>query len=200
MSTKSDELRRLMERTQALARLEDHIVTTGLDFRRGLESGFDAVGISPRIVLPELASTFPGPRGPVLHLPIQVANSKGGRKSLFALEPGQELIAGIYVVAGETFERHVLKRHGLAALEVGDIFVERISNTAGVDVQKHSYEVAAIGLKTGAIYFQARTADGDLDTGDLVNTGDGWCWFCNMGSQWWCGFPCFPGDFGDIFV
>jgi hypothetical protein len=200
MTTKSQELRRLMQDNEFLLRLEQHIVTTGLDSRQGLDSAVRAVGISPRLILPELTSVFPGPQGSVLHIPLQISKSDGGRKSLFALRPGQATVAGIYIVGGKLFERQVLKRNGTDALRVGDAFTERITDTAGADVQTHAYKVSAIGVKTGAIYLEATTADDDIDTGDLVNTGHGWCWFCNMGSQWWCGFPCFPGDFGDIFV
>jgi hypothetical protein len=200
MTTKSQELRQLMQDNEFLLRLEQHIVTTGVDFRRGLDSAVGAVGISPRLIVPELTSSFAGPQGLVLHIPLHISESDGGRRSLFALGPGQETLAGIYVVGAKLFERRVIKRNGTEALRVGDEFTERITNAAGADVQQHAYRVRAVGSKTGAIYLEATASDDDLETGDLVNTGDGYCWFCNLGTSWWCGFPCLPGEFGDIFV
>ena len=200
MSTKSQELKRLMQGNEFLVRMEEHILTVGGEFSRNVNSAFDAAGISPRLMVPELTSTFAGPQGSVLHIPVRVSERDGGRKSMFALGPGEELVAGIYVVEGTVFERRVRKSNGTDALHLGDAFTERISEMTGTDVQTHTYKVTAVGSKTGSIYLESTTARDDLDTGDLVNTGDGWCWFCNMDSQWWCGFPCFPGDFGDIFA
>lgn len=200
MATKSTELRRLMQDNVQLLRLEQQILTTGADATRDLDAVFGTVGIAPRLVVPDLMSHFAGPQGTVFHLPIHISERDGGRRSLFALGPGQETVAGMYLVAGTLFERRVRKRTGTAAVQVGDAFTETITDMAGAPVQTHAYTVRAVGAKTGAIYLESTTATDGIDTGDLVNTGDGWCWFCNMGSRWWCGFPCFPGDFGDIFV
>ncbi len=200
MATKSTELRRLMQGNAQLLRLEQHILTTGGDVRRDLDAAFEAVGIAPRRVLPELTSHFAGPQGTVVHLPVHVSDRDGGRQSLFALGPGQETIAGLYMVQDHLYERRVTKRTGTDAVRVGDAFTETITDMAGKQAQVHAYTVRAVGAKTGALYLESMTAEGDLETGDLVNDGEGWCWFCNMGSQWWCGFPCLPGDFGDIFV
>jgi hypothetical protein len=199
MVTKSQGLRRLMQENAPLVRLEKHIIETDVDWR-DLDSAFDAVGIVPHLVVPALASHFSGPQGSVLHIPLRVTESGGGRRSLFSLEPDQETVAGIYIVGGKIFERRVIKRDGTNDLRVGDSFTEHITDTAGAEVQTHAYKVGAIGSKIGAIYLASTRADDGIDTGDLVNTGDGWCWFCNLGSQWWCGFPCLPGDFGDIFA
>jgi hypothetical protein len=200
MATKSTELRRLMQDNAQLLRVEHQIRTTGGDVGRGFDAAFGAVGIAPRLIVPELASRFAGPQGEVLHLPIHISEREGGRRSLFALGPGQETVPGLYLVQGKLYERRVRKRNGTAAVQVGDTFIETITDMAGAKAQVHAYHVMAVGVTTGALYLESITAEGDLETGDLVNDGEGWCWFCNMGSQWWCGFPCLPGDFGDIFV
>ncbi len=200
MATKSTELRRLMQENAQLFRLEQQIRTTGGDVRRDLDAAFEVVGIAPRRVLPELTSHFAGPQGTVVHLPVHVSDSDGGRQSLFALGPGQETVAGLYIVQGKLYERRVRKRNGTNAIRVGDAFTETITDMAGKPAQTHAYTVRAVGVTTGALYLESMTAEGDLETGDLVNDGAGMCWFCNMNSQWWCGFPCLPGDFGDIFV
>jgi hypothetical protein len=201
MSTKSKYLRRLIQGNEHLVRLQKHIITAGVDYKHDLDSAFGAVEIFPHLLVPQLASLFAGPQGSVLHIPLHISERSGGRPSLFMLAPGQEIVVGIYVVGGKLFERRVTKQTGTADLLVGDEFTERITDMAGAKVQVHTYRVRAIGSLIGAIHLESTTAEEDIDTGDLVNTGDGWCWFCNGGSAWWCGFPCLPGEFEeDIFV
>ena len=198
MSCTTKYLRRMMQRNEYVVRLEKHIITTGVDYIHDLDSAFGAMGISPRLMVPELASLFCGPQGSVLHIPVHVSESVGGRQSLFALAPSQEIVPGIYIVGGKIFERRVIKRNGTNALRIGDEFIERITDMADAEVQIHAYKVSAIDSQAGSIYFESMVEEDDddgFDTGDLVNTGDGWCWFCNGGSWWWCGFPCLPFEF-----
>ena len=56
------------------------------------------------------------------------------------------------------------------------------------------YVVSQVDHEGGS--FRAANVGNAYKDGDLVNSQDGWCWFCNGGSSWWCGFPCLPGDLG----
>jgi hypothetical protein len=154
-----------------------------------------SAGLSVRLMLPELACTSDGPSGPVVHIPVHITTRAGGRVSLFELATGETATVGSYVVEGRVYDRRVTRTTGAGVLNRGDRLLEKIVDSDGVMVQSLSYSVASIDRAAGTATFENIRAAG-LETGDLVNDQLGYCWFCNMGSNWWCGFPCLPGDLG----
>ena len=161
-----------------------------------LDGAAAAANLSVRLMVPELSTSFEGPSGTVVHIPIQVTPREGGRVSIFQLQPGESSNVGVYVVNGKTYDRQVTRRGGAGLLAKGELLEERILNMQGQLVQTLTYRVTGINHQIGALQAANVAGDGPA-TGDIVNDGEGWCWFCNGGSTWWCGFQCLPGTFGD---
>ena len=160
-----------------------------------LDAAAAAAGLSARLMLPEMASTFDGPSGPVVHIPVHITKREGGRVSLFKLAPGETATVGTYVVGGRAYDRKVRRASGTGPLAKGDRLAEQIVDAEAAVVQSLAYEVRSIDSKAGSAIFSNVQAVG-FQTGDLVNDQRGMCWFCNLNSGWWCGLQCLPGDFG----
>ena len=155
-----------------------------------LDPAAAAAGLSARLMLPEMAATFDGPSGSVVHIPVHITKREGGRVSLFKLASGESVTVGVYVVGGRAYDRKVRRASGTGPLAKGDRLAEQIVDAEAAVVQSLVYEVKSIDIKAGSAIFS--NVSDSLETGDLVNGQNGWCWFCNGGSSWWCGFPCFP--------
>lgn len=147
--------------------------------------------LSPRLMLPELSSTFDGPAGPVAHLPAHVSTREGGRVSLFELMPGATSTVGVYVFEGRVYDRRVTRLDGAGQLAKGDRLEEQLVDANGQVAQTFVYQVTAVDYVSGSAQF-SNIKDGGFENGDIVNGQKGWCWSCAGGSSWWCGFPCFP--------
>lgn len=170
----------------ALTAVVDYIAQSGqLD---DLRPAMAAAGLQPRHVVAEFAGVAQGPAGAVTHIPILIGPKASQRSSIFTLEPGESTTPGYYVTDGEVYVREVTRLDGKGDLAVGDVLEERIYDLTGELVQELGYAITSIDLKEGS--FGARNIPGYLD-GDIVNGGEGWCWSCNAGSSWWCGFRCF---------
>ncbi|SFN74732.1 hypothetical protein SAMN05216386_1693 [Nitrosospira briensis] len=152
-----------------------------------LDSAATAAGLSARLMLPELASTFDGPSGLVVHIPVHITKREGGRVSLFKLAPGETATVGVYVIGGRAYDRKVMRVSGTGPLAKGDRLAEQIVDAEAAVVQSLVYEVKSINIEDGSAIFSNVQDD---EIGDFVINQAGMCWFCNAGSGWWCGLPC----------
>jgi hypothetical protein len=160
-----------------------------------LDADMARAGLQVRAMVPELGATSEGPAGPVTHIPVQINPTAQGRTSILRLGVGQSTVAGVYVAAGGVYERVVKRLTGSGALAAGDLLEEHIARFSGEDVQTLRYRVKAVDHTAGT-FRAANLETNPVRDGDVVNGQHGWCWFCNGGSSWWCGFPCFPDDLG----
>lgn len=67
--------------------------------------------------------------GKAVHIPVQVAESEGGRKSVYCLDQGEEVLTGIYVTC-EGIALSFMKRVSGSSFpaEVGSVYHTRIEN------------------------------------------------------------------------
>jgi hypothetical protein len=130
-------------------------------------------------------------------MPAHVSAREGGRVSLFELAPGASATVGVYVLDGHVYDRRVTRVDGAGPLAKGDRVEEQLIDMSGRTVQRLTYQVTAVDYASGSAQFSNVQGSG-FENGDIVNDNDGWCWSCNAGSSWWCGFPCFPGAGTDI--
>ncbi len=133
-----------------------------------LDPAAAAAGLSARLMLPEIAATFDGPSGSVVHIPVHITKREGGRVSLFKLAPGETVTVGIYVVVGRAYDRKVRRASGTGPLAKGDRLAEQIVDAEAAVVQSLVYEVKSIDIKAGSAIFSNVQA-ASLETGDLVN-------------------------------
>jgi len=91
-----------------------------------------ALGLNPRLFNFSLATEVNTPVGKGLHIPVQISTRDGGRKSLYFLDPGEEVLAGVYVVNSQVYHRFVKRETGEGVpAKTGDRYTERIATPAG---------------------------------------------------------------------
>jgi len=70
--------------------------------------------------------------GKALHIPVQVSQREGGRKSVFDLSPGEEVLVGIIVTNEGLALRFMTRKTGnSSSAQTGDIYSTRITNREG---------------------------------------------------------------------
>lgn len=183
-------VRAQMKANRALTALRT-AVSAGGGVKANMATAARKARVTAQAAMPALASVFKGPSGPVVHIPIQIGTGPGARGSVFKLKKGQSTVAGLYVTSGGVYTREVSRKTGTGALAEGDRLEERIADARGKTVQRFSYVVTGIDASTGTMRV-SNAARGTVSTGTIVNSRNGWCWICNAGSNWWCGFPCLP--------
>lgn len=67
--------------------------------------------------------------GNCIHIPVQITTREGGRKSLYYLEPGEEVLAGIFVSSSGFMKRYVKRLDGTGVpANNGDNYQEKWTN------------------------------------------------------------------------
>jgi hypothetical protein len=88
--------------------------------------------------------------GNVVHIPVQISEREGGRKSLYYLNPGEETLVGIYVtnqgIALRFMER--VTGNSLPA-QTDDIYSERITSRDGIIVFQSRRTLEIINPRPG---------------------------------------------------
>ena len=102
------------ERPKKLKAFGDAIRAQGGALLDDLDPAAAAAGLSPKLMLSEIATTFEGPSGSVVHIPVHITKRKDGRVSLFELAPGETATAGMLYRRRSRLrsEGHARKRHG----------------------------------------------------------------------------------------
>src|SRR6478735_7684605 len=93
------------------------------------------LGLDPRLMNVHLATVVdlsPLGLGSALHIPVQISNREGGRKSLYFLNVGEEVLAGVFVRDLGLLLRYIKRTSGKGSrAESGDTYVERLTTLDG---------------------------------------------------------------------
>ncbi|PEE81746.1 hypothetical protein [Bacillus toyonensis] len=119
-----------------------------------LDSICASLDLHPCLANFSLATVSETPLGRGLHIPVQISSLEGGRKSLYFLDPGEETLAGMYVIGEKIFKRYVRRESGDGIpARTGDIYTERITTLEGITVEEitGSVEIWDPGLGIGAL-------------------------------------------------
>jgi hypothetical protein len=80
-------------------------------------------GLTARLYNFYLATRLILPLGEGLHVPVQISQRSGGRKSLYLLQVGEETIAGTFITSSDIFDWHVRRESGSGGqAQTGDIY------------------------------------------------------------------------------
>lgn len=139
------------------------------------------LGIPAALVNPALSTSldlkFLG-LGPAVHIPVQITDRAGGRKSLYYLRPGERVLTGLIAARGEIISRFTTRETGSAIpAATGDEFSEEFRTADGTVVAtlRGTLEVRDRSRGHGSLTF----TDGSPDSVDrAVKSGDrrGWIW------------------------
>ena len=118
-----------------------------------LDRATSKLGIEPRLLNFHLAApidlTSKG-LGRVVHIPVQISERAGGRKSLYYLNPGEEVLAGIFVTDGGVALRYVKRLSGRGVpASTGDAFETRVTNTEGRPVYEERGRLEVLDASRG---------------------------------------------------
>jgi hypothetical protein len=70
--------------------------------------------------------------GKVVHIPVQISDREGGRKSLYFLNPGEEVLAGVFVTDDGLALRYVKRLNGRGTpARTGDMYQTRVTTAQG---------------------------------------------------------------------
>ncbi|HEX8139269.1 MAG TPA: hypothetical protein VF544_17030 [Pyrinomonadaceae bacterium] len=70
--------------------------------------------------------------GKVVHIPVQISEREGGRKSLYFLNPGEEVLAGVFVTDDGLALRYVKRLDGKGTpARTGDMYQTRVTTAQG---------------------------------------------------------------------
>jgi hypothetical protein len=70
--------------------------------------------------------------GKAVHIPVAIADREGGRKSLYYLDPGEEVLAGFFVTGDSIVLRYLKRETGVSVpAQTGDEYSVRLTNREG---------------------------------------------------------------------
>ncbi len=73
--------------------------------------------------------------GQAIYLPVAISEREGGRKSLYYLEPGEEVLAGLFVTNTGMALRYVKRETGQEVpARTGDVYTERYTSREGKEL------------------------------------------------------------------
>lgn len=111
------------------------------------------LGIPPRLLNFHLATPADLSSmglGNMLHIPVAISKSEGGRKSLYYLEPGEEVLAGIFVSSNEIALRYIKRETGNETpAQTGDIYSLRITTRDGETIFEDRGDLEVIDPRIG---------------------------------------------------
>ncbi|HEX8818873.1 MAG TPA: hypothetical protein VF794_03035 [Archangium sp.] len=109
-----------------------------------------ALGLEATLANFHMRSTVTTPLGPALHIPVQISKRDGGRKSLYFIKTGEQVIAGVYVIGSELYYRAVRRDSGEhVPAETGDLFTESILSTDGAVVHESQGRLQILDFSRG---------------------------------------------------
>ena len=89
--------------------------------------------------------------GNAVYIPVQISQREGGRKSLYYLNPGEEVLAGIFVT-GQGIALKFIKRDTGSSLpaQTGDMYSIRVTNLAGEVIVQEQGGLDVVDPSTGS--------------------------------------------------
>lgn len=144
----------VIERLGSLVQRPDHIDAASNQL------GIPASLLNVHVATPADLSSIGLGRG--IYIPVQISSREGGRKSLYFLNLGEEVLAGIFVNSDGVALRFVRRVSGRAApAQTGDTYLERITSRDGKPVFEGlgRLEVLDASRGFGRLIFD-RTPDG----------------------------------------
>lgn len=92
----------------------------------------EALAAPPQLFNFHFATKVTTPLGKGLYIPVQISERAGGRKSLYYLVPGEQVMAGVFVVDGSAFARLVRRESGVdVPARTGDVYTESFATLGG---------------------------------------------------------------------
>ena len=118
-----------------------------------IDDATNRLGIPPRLLNFNLATPIDLSAiglGKAVHIPVQISNREGGRKSLYFLNSGEEVLAGICVTDDGIALRYVkrLIGRGLPA-KTGDVYETRITTVQGKTVYQEQGRLEVLDAEHG---------------------------------------------------
>lgn len=142
------------------------------------------LGIEPRLLNFNLATPIDlsdAGLGKAVHIPVQITSREGGRKSLYFLNPGEEVLAGVFVTDDGLALRYVKRLTGSGTpAKTGDTYETRLTTTQGETIHREQGRL--------------EVSDPEHGIGQLVPVGvdgrspRGW------GTKWWILWSCILRD------
>jgi hypothetical protein len=120
-----------------------------------IDSATKALNIPSRLVnfylaTPADLSGFDIGLGRAVHIPVAIANREGGRKSLYYLEPGEEVLAGIFVTGDSLALRYVKRETGEGVpARTGDQYSVRIATRDGATLYQDQGTLTVLDPEKG---------------------------------------------------
>lgn len=88
--------------------------------------------------------------GKAIHIPAQISDRKGGRKSIFFIQPGEEVLAGIFVIEDGVALRYVKRRNGWGTpATAGDTYEIRVTTIQGETIYQEQSRLEVVDLRRG---------------------------------------------------
>jgi len=113
----------------------------------------EKLGISPRLINFNLATAVDLSDiglGRAVHIPVQISDKEGGRKSLYFLDSGEEALAGIFVNEDGLALRYVKRQSGEGTpARTGDSYQIRITTLDGKTIHEEQGRLKVIDPKIG---------------------------------------------------
>jgi hypothetical protein len=95
--------------------------------------------------------------GTAVYIPVEITQREGGRKSVFFLDQGEEVLAGIYVTSEGLALRFVKRVTGSSLpAQFGDVYSTRITNRDGDLVFEGQEKLWAFDPQTGEGHFTSQ--------------------------------------------
>jgi hypothetical protein len=166
---------RLPEMPAAVGRLKESV-------RRpeDIDGATTRLGIEPRLLNFNLATPVDLSHmglGKAVQIPVQISNRDGGRKSLYFLQPGEEVMAGIFVTDDGVALRNVKRlTGGDTPARSGDTYETRVTTTQGETIYREQGRLEVLDPKRGIGRFVPVRGDGQVDR--QARTSIWYFWSC----------------------
>lgn len=168
----------LLSSTQSIANAMTEMVRQPADIDRATE----LLGIPASLVNPALSSsvdlTFLG-LGLAIHIPVQVSDRDGGRKSLYYLQPGERALTGFLATKDALISRYTTRESGNSMpAATGDEYSEELRGADGSVIAKlyGKLEIEDLSRGHGALTFSRGTPESvDKMVKDRPNLS--WVWY-----------------------
>jgi hypothetical protein len=138
------------------------------------------LGIEPRLLNFNLATPVDlsdAGLGKAVHIPVQITSREGGRKSLYFLNPGEEVLAGVFVTDDGLALRYVKRLTGRGTpASTGDTYETRLTTTRGEAIHQEQGRLEVLDPEHGIGQFVPM---GDKGGGSPVGRVKVWIlWSC----------------------
>jgi len=125
------------------------------------------LGLAPRLLNVHLATVLDLSSfglGRAVHIPVQITDREGGRKSLYFLDVDEEVLAGVYVIDLGIVLRYVKRNSGKGTPATsGDTYSERLANLQGTTLFEAQGPLEVIDPEMGQGTVRLALPDSDIE-------------------------------------